>query len=140
MKEERRRHFRTELKWPVIVQHAEGDMEGETLNFSTLSAFISCSKPLKLNEVFDMTIDAPNRRLSVNAEVIWSNIHGRDDEITPRGMGVRFLNIKNEDQQFIAKVIADQSLGEVATEYLQALEKKVRKNRSGHPLKVQGRA
>jgi hypothetical protein len=137
MKEEKRRHFRTELKWPVIVQHAEGDMEGETLNFSTLSAFISCSKPLKLNEVFDMTIDAPNRRLSVNAEVIWSNIHGRDDEITPRGMGVRFLNIDNEDQQFIAKVIADQSLGEVATEYLQALEKKVRKNRSGHPLKVQ---
>jgi len=137
MNEEKRRHSRTELKWPVIVQHAEGDMEGETLNFSTLSAFISCSKPLKLNEVFDMTIDAPNRRLSVNAEVIWSNIHGRDDEITPRGMGVRFLNIENEDQQFIAKVIADQSLGEVATEYLQALEKKVRKNRSGHPLKVQ---
>lgn len=137
MKEEKRRHFRTELKWPVIVQHAEGDMEGETLNFSTLSAFISCSKPLKLNEVFDMTIDAPNRRLSVNAEVVWSNIHGRDDEITPRGMGVRFLNIENEDQQFIAKVIADQSLGEVATEYLQALEKKVRRNRSGHPLKVQ---
>jgi hypothetical protein len=137
MNEEKRRHSRTELKWPVIVQHAEGDMEGETLNFSTLSAFISCSKPLKLNEVFDMTIDAPNRRLSVNAEVIWSNIHGRDDEITPRGMGVRFLNIDNEDQQFIAKVIADQSLGEVATEYLQALEKKVRKNRSGHPLKVQ---
>ena len=137
MNEEKRRHSRTELKWPVIVQHAEGDMEGETLNFSTLSAFISCSKPLKLNEVFDMTIDAPNRRLSVNAEVIWSNIHGRDDEITPRGMGVRFLNIENEDQQFIAKVIADQSLGEVATEYLQALEKKVGKNRSGHPLKVQ---
>ena len=137
MKEERRRQFRAELKWPVIVQHAEGDMEGKTLNFSTLSAFISCSKPLKLNEVFDMTIDAPNRRLSVNAEVVWSNIHGSDDEITPRGMGVRFLNIENEDQQFIDKVIADQSLGEVASEYLQALEKKVRKNRSGHPLKVE---
>ena len=137
MKEERRRYFRAELKWPVIVQHAEGDMEGETLNFSTLSAFIRCSKPLKLNEVFDLTIDAPNRRLRVNAEVVWSNIHGRDDKITPRGMGVRFLNIENEDQQFIAKVIADQSLGEVATEYLQILEKEVRKNRSGHPLKVQ---
>ena len=136
MKEERRNHFRAELKWPVIVQHAEGEMEGETLNCSTLSAFISCSNPLKLNEVFDLTIDAPNRRLSVNAEVVWSNIHGRDDEITPRGMGVRFLNIENEDQEFIAKLIAEQSLGEVATEYLQALEKKVRKNRSGHPLKV----
>lgn len=133
MKEERRRHFRAELKWPVIVQHDKGDMEGETLNFSTLSAFISCSKPLKLNEVFEMTINAPDRRLSVNAEVVWTNIHGRDDEITPRGMGVRFLNIDNEDRQFIAKVIADQSLGEVATEYLQALEEKARKNRSGHP-------
>ena len=137
MKDERRRHFRAELKWPVIIQHAKGDLNGETLNFSTLSAFIRCSRPLKLNEVFNLTIDAPNRRLSVNAEVVWSNIHGRDDEVTPRGMGVRFLNIGNEDQKFIAKVIANQSLGKVANDYLQALEKEGRKNRSGQPLKLQ---
>ena len=138
MKDERRRHFRAELKWPVIIQHAKGDLNGETLNFSTLSAFIRCSRPLKLNEVFNLTIDAPNRRLSVNAEVVWSNIHGRDDDITPRGMGVRFLNIESEDQQFIAKAIAYRSLEKTANDYLQTLEREVRKNRSGHPLKLPG--
>lgn len=136
MRRERRQSSRVEVKWPVIVQHAKGDMEGETLNFSAISAFIRCPKPLRLNETFDMTIDAPDRRLSVNAEVVWSNIHGRDDEITPRGMGVRFLNMASEDQEFITKALATQSLGKVATEYLRALEKKVHKNRSGHPLKV----
>ncbi len=137
MRRERRQSSRVEVNWPVIVQHAEGDMEGETLNFSAISAFIRCPKPLRLNEIFDMTINAPNRRLSVNAEVVWSNIHGRDDAITPRGMGVRFLNMASEDQEFISKALATQSLGKVATEYLRTLEKKVQKNRSGHPLKVQ---
>ena len=136
MGRERRQRSRVEVKWPVIVQHVKGDMAGETLNSSAISAFIRCPKPLRLNEIFDMTIDAPDRRLSVNAEVVWSNIHGRDDEITPRGMGVRFLNMASEDQKFITKALATQSLGKVATEYLRALENKVHKNRSGPPLKV----
>lgn len=136
MRRERRQSSRIEVKWPVIVQHDKGDMAGETLNFNAISAFIRCPKPLRLNEIFDMTINAPDRRLSVNAEVVWSNIHGRDDEITPRGMGVRFLNMASEDQAFITKALATQSLGKVATEYLRTLEKKVHKNRSGHPLKV----
>jgi hypothetical protein len=89
VREERRHSSRVEVKWPVIVQHAKGDMEWETLNFSAISAFIRCPKPLRPNETFDMTIDAPDRRLSVNAEVVWSNIHGRDDEITPHGMGMQ---------------------------------------------------
>jgi len=137
VRRERRQSSRIEVKWPVIVQHDKGDMAGETLNFNAISAFIRCPKPLRLNEIFDMTINAPDRRLLVNAEVVWSNIHGRDDEITPRGMGVRFLNMASEDQAFITKALATQSLGKVATEYLRTLEKKVHKNRSGHPLKIQ---
>jgi len=137
VRRERRQSSRIEVKWPVIVQHDKGDMAGETLNFNAISAFIRCPKPLRLNEIFDMTINAPDRRLSVNAEVVWSNVHGRDDEITPRGMGVRFLNMASEDQAFITKALATQSLGKVATEYLRTLEKKVHKNRSGHPLKIQ---
>jgi hypothetical protein len=38
-----------------------------------------------------MTIDAPDNRFMVKAEVIWSNIYGRDDEISPRGMVFAFL-------------------------------------------------
>ena len=43
--------------------------------------------------------------MKVKAEVVWSNIYGPDDEINPRGMGVRFLNISSDDRKFIAKEI-----------------------------------
>ena len=122
MERERRRHERAKIRWPVIVQRPEGNVQGETLNFSKDSAFIRCRKPLRLSEVFDMTIDTPDRRLEVNAEVVWSNIYGEDDEVTPRGMGVRFLNVSAEDRDFLAEVLDSHTLSKVATEYLQTLK------------------
>ncbi len=125
MERERREQPRAKIKWPVIVQHNDGHIEGETLNFSINSAFIRCSKPLKLNEIFEMTIDAPNRRLALNAEVVWSNTYGRDDKITPRGMGVRFLDISSEDRDFIAEVLDAEKISRVASEYLETLKKEL---------------
>jgi hypothetical protein len=78
-------------------------MEGVTLDLGTDGAFVSCAKPLRLNEVFDMVITAPDQTIEVKAEVIWSNIYGPDDDITPRGMGVRFIKISGKDRRAIAK-------------------------------------
>ena len=64
-----------------------------------------CANTLNLNTVFDMAIKAPEKRLKVKAEVVWSNIYGPDDEINPRGMGVCLLNISSGDRRFIAKEI-----------------------------------
>jgi hypothetical protein len=53
--------------------------------------------------------------------VVWSNIYGRDDEITPRGMGVRFLKIYEEDQKYISDLIEEHKepdVEESASEYL----------------------
>jgi hypothetical protein len=52
-----------------------------------------------------MAIKAPNKRLKAKVEVVWSNIYGLDDQINPRGMGVRFLKISSEDRKEIAKEI-----------------------------------
>jgi hypothetical protein len=49
-----------------------------------------------------MSINSPEKSLHVKAEVVWSNIYGPDDEINPRGMGVRFLKISSQDRKFIA--------------------------------------
>ena len=106
MRGERRQSSRVEVKWPVIVQHAEGDMEGETLNFSAISAFIRCPKPLRLNEIFDMTINAPSRRLSVNAEVVWSNVNMPIDQVVNRGMGIRFIDNEEKDRQRLQDAIS----------------------------------
>ena len=94
---------RVKVKWPVTVTTEKGSMEGVTLDLGTDGAFVSCAKPLRLNEVLDMVITGPDQTIEVKAEVIWSNIYGPDDDITPRGMGVRFLKISGKDRRAIAE-------------------------------------
>ncbi len=102
------RHFaRANVKWPVSISTDDSSRDGVTINLSPSGAYIRCGSPLRLNEVFDMTIDVPNSDwlIEAKAEVVFSNIYGPDDKISPRGMGVRFLTIASEDRQIIAKEV-----------------------------------
>ena len=105
--EERRSFPRAPLKWRILVQDKDSNrvMEGVTKDISGGGAYVRCAKPLKLNEVFDMVIKAPDKSLKVKAEVVWSNIYGPDDDINPRGMGVVFLEISDEDRSTISKAV-----------------------------------
>ena len=106
LKDEQRVASRAKIKWPVTVhEESTRGIEGVTLNISSTGVFIGCRRPLRLNEVFDMVITAPGQDIGARAEVVWSNKYGPDDHITPRGMGVRFLNISKEDQTFIATAV-----------------------------------
>jgi len=105
LQDEQRIAPRAKIQWPVIVQKSTGVIEGVTLNISSTGVFIGCRRPLRLNEVFDMVITAPDQDIGVKAEVVWSNKYGPDDHITPRGMGVRFLDISEENQRFISKAV-----------------------------------
>ena len=113
---------RPELKWSVSAQVGGGIMHGETRDISLQGAFIRCRNPLNLNEVFDMVVDVPEKSLNVRAEVVWSNIHGPDDKITPRGMGVRFVQISQEDRKIIAQKLDYYEVGQEACDYLDTLE------------------
>jgi K+-transporting ATPase c subunit len=66
-----------------------------------------------------MVINAPDKPLNVKAEVVWSSMSGLDDEITPGGMGVRFLNIGSEDRRIIAKAVAEHLSEDMESEELQ---------------------
>jgi hypothetical protein len=93
------------LKWPVVIQNGRRSIEGVTLTLNPNQAYIRCAKPLKLYEVIEMTINVPDldRSIKARAEVVFSNIHGPDDQISPRGMIVRFLEISSDDRKVIAK-------------------------------------
>jgi uncharacterized protein (TIGR02266 family) len=93
------------FKWSVVIKTADRSMEGATFNVSPDGAFIRCAKPLRLNEVCDLSIQISGKDVpvEVKAEVVWSNIYGPDDGLSPRGMGVRFLEISGEDRKAIAK-------------------------------------
>jgi len=119
MKEERRRHPRVNLRWPVKVGIPKGQLDrfwavtvnlnGRMENISADGAFICCEEPLGLNEKFNVVLHddlEPDRKLRVDVEVIRSNAHCLDDEIMFHGMGVQFTNLTAEDQQFISGLLS----------------------------------
>ena len=112
---------RANLRWQVNALTPEGPLEGVTKDVSTRGAYVCCARPLRLNEVFHMSINSPEKSLNVKAEVVWSNIHGPDDEISPRGMGVRFLKISSQDRKFIAKEVSQQSDDAIEFEKLETI-------------------
>jgi len=115
---------RANIKWPVVVKSDKRTMEGVTSNVTPNGVFIHCQQPLRLNEVFDMDINIPgsDQSLKARAEVVWSNRYGPNDDISPRGMGVRFLRISSEARRFIARAAMDYLKSKkVAPELLQTL-------------------
>ena len=98
---------KAKVKWPVLIETGEHSVEGVTYSLSSNLVFIRCVRPLRLHEECDITINPPDsdRPLKARVEVVWSNLYGPDDDIGPRGMGVLFLNISDEDRKFISKEV-----------------------------------
>lgn len=95
------------IKWAVLIENGEHSFEGVTLILNPNGAYIGCAKPLNLYQVCNVTIKVPDsdNPIKATAEVVFSNKYGPDDNISPRGMVVRFLNISGEDRKVIAKEV-----------------------------------
>ena len=106
--EENRRYPKAKIRCPVTIKNGRGPMEGVTLYVGENTAFISCSNPLRLNKVVEVTIEVPllNKPLITEAEVVWTNMYGPDDKITPRGMVVRYKNLDSGVRNRLLQVIA----------------------------------
>ena len=105
--EDHRVHPRANLKWTVSLELDGKLTKAVTKDISEGGAYVCCSTPLGPKEEFSMVINAPEKQLYVTAEVVWANTFGIDDEITPKGMGVRFMNITGEDRMIIARAVAN---------------------------------
>ena len=106
---------RAQVKWSVTVDTGEGPADGVIININDNGAFIRCRNPLRLSETCKLTIKSPDHAIEdVAAEVVWTNIHGPDDDLTPRGMGVRFTGIPEEEGRYLRKLVrGDGSIKEV---------------------------
>ena len=97
---------RAQVKWPVTMNTDEGSADGVITNINNHGAFIRCRNPLRLTETCKLTIESSDREIQdVLAEVVWTNIYGPDDELSPRGMGVRFTGLPEAEEQFLRKLI-----------------------------------
>ena len=107
VEKDRRRYPRAKIEWPVSIHSDRVVSQGITFNISPNGVFIRCRDPLSVYSVFDMVIFAPGEPLKAKGEVAWSNPSGPLEGVTPRGMGIRFLEIADEDQRFIAETTLD---------------------------------
>ena len=97
---------RAQVKWPVTMNTDEGTADGVITNINKHGAFIRCRRPLKLTETCKLTIESSDRQIEdVLAEVVWTNIYGPDDELSPRGMGVRFTDLPEAEEKFLRNLI-----------------------------------
>ena len=92
MELDKRLYPRSKVRWPVTMTTSVGTIEGETIDVSTLGAYIQCQEPLNPSENFLLSVKLPaGSPLHVFAEVVWPNSTGLKSNNGPPGMGVRFL-------------------------------------------------
>ena len=106
MEEEGRQHQRGKVSWSVTIETEEGTIERATYNISPDGAFISGLSRLELHEVVDMTISGPDHPITVKAKVVWTSSQIPPKENMPRGVGVEFINISDEDREIISSFVA----------------------------------
>ena len=100
---ERRQYPRAEIRWPVTLKTTvAGVTRAQLGNLSAGGAYIHCERTPNPGELIDLTIEPPDRpSLEISAEVVWT------EKAFPPGMGVRFLEISENDCQFLYNVVLD---------------------------------
>ena len=87
---------------------AKGPIQGEVINISLGGAFVHCPEEPDPNEPFRMIITLPDSRqfIRATARVARSSIYNPDDADELIGIGVRFVDISEDDRQYIREVVA----------------------------------
>ena len=99
--EDRRSYPRVEIRWPVTIKCARGTIEAKLRNLGIGGAYIHCDETPEPGEQISLTIKPPeSSALEVIAEVIWAG------KVLALGMGVRFVEMSDEDRQFISDAVS----------------------------------
>jgi Tfp pilus assembly protein PilZ len=107
----------TKVKGPETVQKEPCQVafflndevyQGSTLHFSERGLLVTCGKPAPLNSRLKLVLQFPGFKntIEVQGEVVWTNVHGAEDSQSPRGMGVKFVNLDREIERLLADMAA----------------------------------
>jgi len=108
---ERRLHPRILVNWPATLHNVQGSIEGETKDISVDGVFIFLSEKPKVGVNFPILIKpSDGRSISVVGKKVWSSTFSIDNRPV-FGMGVRFIHLSPEDQQYIASLVEKESRG-----------------------------
>jgi len=97
-----------EKKQPCLVTYFMGDQlrRGTSMHFNERGILVVCQEPAPLNAKLRLVLQFPGMRnpVEVYGEVVWANIHGPSDALTPRGMGVKFVNAERDTERLLAEL------------------------------------
>jgi len=91
----------------ILQVEFEDQFPAQTVNISRGGAFIRTPNPLDLEEEFTLKFHIPDDEepIAVLCKVVWTNKYGKISEDMPRGMGVKFLNLRPEQRTRIEEFI-----------------------------------
>ena len=89
------------------------ESSAETVNLSGGGVFIRTLNPMDLGEEFPLKLHVPDGQgaIEVVCKVIWANKYGKETKDSPRGMGVKFLNLSPEEKKRIEDFVKLQETG-----------------------------
>jgi hypothetical protein len=90
---------------PCQVTFIVGDhvFSGTSVHFSGTGMLVVCQQPAQLFTKLKLALKFPGHKnsLKVGGEVVWTNIHGPADSLSPRGMGVKFINLDQDVERLL---------------------------------------
>ncbi len=108
---ERRLHPRILVNWTATLHNVQGSIEGETKDISVDGVCIFLSEKPKFGKNFPILLKpSEGGSISVVGKKIWSRTFNIDNRPV-FGMGVRFIHLSSEGQQYIASLVEKESRG-----------------------------
>ncbi|MFZ0931037.1 MAG: PilZ domain-containing protein [Syntrophobacteraceae bacterium] len=104
------------LPCEVAFEVGERMFKGTSVHFSEKGMLVICKNPAPLNAKGKITLRFPGHRspVELTGEVVWTNIYGSGDSLSPKGMGIRFINPDSEPERLLAEFAAQyESVGNI---------------------------
>ncbi len=111
VQKERRKELRVYLRvFKMKVETSKDVFFGYAKNISASGLFVPTVNPKNVGERFRLKFRLPGseREIIVLAEVVWNRSYSDSDEFEP-GMGIRFVEISDEDAESIRQFVNSDS-------------------------------
>jgi len=104
---ERRQHRRYDVKFQVDVEGAENFLFAYVSNISEMGIFVASDRPLSVGSHLKLTFKPIEiaESFEVEGEVVWVNPVREGDESQSPGMGIRFVDLDDEQKEKIVGLI-----------------------------------
>jgi hypothetical protein len=89
--ENRRKHARIRGNWPVTILTDRAPLQGEAKNISAGGAYIQCSRPLLVEEIYPVYFGVEEESVVIRGKVIWTSTGTSADGFPRFNTGILFI-------------------------------------------------